>query len=108
MAIGIELCNIPHISLHCPKKQPCLLICIDDWFNLPGYASHFIPKEGHAYECITSPDDTINLICVSSGTITLLSTSNILNFPSSKSDSGIRYESYTISSSFCNEKSGYS
>ena len=56
-------------------------------------------KMGHAYECITSPDETINLICVSSGTITLLSTSSILSFPCSKSDSGTRYESYTIPSS---------
>ena len=45
---GIELCSIPHISEHCPKKQPFLFINTDTWFNLPGYASHFIPKAGQA------------------------------------------------------------
>ena len=38
-------------------------------------------------------------MCVNSGNITLLSTSNILNPPSSKSDSGIIYESNSIDSS---------
>ena len=48
-----------------------------------------------------------NLICVNSGTITLLSTSNILNRPSSKSDSGTIYESNSINSSSESIKSGY-
>ena len=48
ITIGIELCKIPHISEHCPKKEPSLLINTDIWLSLPGYASHFIPKAGHA------------------------------------------------------------
>ena len=71
------------------------------------YASHFIPKAGQAQECITSPDVIINLTCVNSGIITLLSTSNILKPPTSKSDSGTRYESNSIKSLFESKKSGY-
>ena len=41
---------------------------------------------------------TINLMCVSTGITTLLSTSNNLNCPNSKSDSGIIYESNSIES----------
>jgi hypothetical protein len=46
--IGIELCNIPHISEHCPKNVPSLFRYTEDWFSLPGYASHLIPSEGQA------------------------------------------------------------
>ena len=79
----------------------------ETWFNLPGYASHLIPKEGVANECITSPEVIINLTCVNSGIITLQSTSNNLKAPSSKSDSGTKYESNSINSSSVFKKSGY-
>lgn len=71
------------------------------------YASHLIPNEGQAKECITSPAVIINLTCVNSGKITRLSTSNILNLPSSKSESGTIYESNSINSSLESKKSGY-
>jgi len=58
-------------------------------------------------ECITSPAVIINLTWVNSGKITLLSTSNILNPPFSKSDSGTIYESNSINSSSVFKKSGY-
>jgi hypothetical protein len=54
------------------------------------YASHFTPNAGMAKLWITSAAVRINLVCVISGRITLLSTSNILNAPSSKSDSGTK------------------
>ena len=69
---------------------PNLLIKTENWFNLPGYASHLIPNAGIAKEWITSAAVRINLVCVISGRITLLSTSNILKAPSSKSDSGTK------------------
>lgn len=57
---------------------------------------------------MTSPEVITNLICDNSGTITLLSTSNILNPPeSSKSELGIIYESNSINSSLESIKSGY-
>ena len=36
ITIGIELCNIPHISEHCPKNEPSLLTSTDTWLSLPG------------------------------------------------------------------------
>jgi hypothetical protein len=54
------------------------------------YASHLTPNAGIANEWITSAAVRINLVCVISGRITLLSTSNILKAPSSKSDSGTK------------------
>ena len=36
ITIGIELCNIPHISEHCPKNDPSLLTRTDIWLSLPG------------------------------------------------------------------------
>ena len=71
------------------------------------YASLFIPNDGTAKLWITSPAVMINLTCVSSGRMTLLSTSNILKAPSSKSDSGTIYESNSINSSSEFKKSGY-
>ena len=71
------------------------------------YASHLIPKDGQAKECITSAAEITNLVCVNSGIITLLSTSNILKVPSSKSDSGTIYESNSTNSPSEFVKSGY-
>ena len=75
--------------------------------DIPGYASHFTPNAGIANEWITSAAVRINLVCVISGRITLLSTSNNLKAPSSKSDSGTKYESNSINSSSKFKKSGY-
>lgn len=36
ITIGIELCNIPHISEHCPKNVPSRFTRTETWFNLPG------------------------------------------------------------------------
>jgi hypothetical protein len=83
-------------------------MCTDTWFNLPGYASHLIPKDGHAKACITSPDLIIKRVCVNSGKINLLSTLNILKAPFSKSDSGTKYESNSIFSSSELKNSEYS
>lgn len=44
--VGIELCNIPQSSEHCPKNVPSLFIRADAWLSLPGYASALIPKAG--------------------------------------------------------------
>ena len=62
----------------------------DAWFNLPGVASIFIPKDGTAKEWSTSEAVTIILTWQLTGTVILLSTSNNLNCPNSKSDSGIK------------------
>lgn len=36
ITIGIELCNIPHISEHWPKNEPSLFIMTEIWLSLPG------------------------------------------------------------------------
>lgn len=68
----------------------------DVWFNLPGTASIFTPNDGTAQQCNTSVAVTITLMCVSTGTISLLSTSNNRNSPTFKSLSGTMYESKLI------------
>ncbi len=71
-----------------PRNLALLAQLMNSLHSFFFYASHLIPKEGQAKECITSAAETTNLVWVNSGIITLLSTSNILNLPSSKSVSG--------------------
>lgn len=65
----------PQISEHCPIKSPAYLIKQQNWFNRPGTASIFNPKEGTDQEWITSLEETIKWIGVFTGKIKELSTS---------------------------------
>jgi len=62
IAIGINPWFTPQSSLHCPKKVPVLVINNEVWFNRPGHASTFIPKEGIAQLCSTSAEVIRTLI----------------------------------------------
>ena len=46
ITIGINLWFAPQISEHCPKKTPGRCLMNLTWFNRPGTASAFTPKEG--------------------------------------------------------------
>jgi hypothetical protein len=48
--IGMNLWSTPHSSEHWPKKKPGWLIENIIWFNRPGMASTFKPREGIAQE----------------------------------------------------------
>ena len=65
--IGIKEWLDPQISEHCPENRP---ICFENkkiWFNRPGRASTFIPKEGIVQEWITSADETKDRISILTG-----------------------------------------
>lgn len=48
--IGIKEWFIPQISEHCPVKIPNRLENKKIWFNRPGIASTFVPKDGTVHE----------------------------------------------------------
>lgn len=79
ITIGIKLWLAPQISEHWPKNSPGRLISNLIWFNRPGIASIFFPKDGIAHEWITSEDETIIRSWVFIGIIILLSTSSNRN-----------------------------
>ena len=62
--IGMKPWFTPQTPLHCPKEVPSLLTNKEVWFNLPGQASIFKPKEGTAQLCKTSAAVTKTLIWV--------------------------------------------
>lgn len=74
--MGIKLWPAPQISEHCPIRIVGRLIINEIWFNRPGVASAFTPKEGIVHEWITS-FDVINIrVGVIGGTIILLDVFN--------------------------------
>ena len=79
----------PQISEHCPKNNPNRFKLKLDWFNRPGLASIFTPKEGIVHEWITSVEDTIIRIWVLIGIIRRLLTSNKRKLNSFNSLEGI-------------------
>jgi len=70
----------PQISEHWPKNKPGRLELKLIWFNRPGVASIFTPKEGIVQEWITSADVTNIRIWVLNGTTIRLSTSSNRKF----------------------------
>lgn len=59
------------------------------WFNRPGMASVFSPRDGTAHECSTSSDEISIRIVISIGSTTRLSTSNSRSSPGFSSCVGI-------------------
>ena len=55
--IGINEWFVPQISEHCPEYSPTRLENKNNWFNRPGKASTFTPRDGIAQEWITSADE---------------------------------------------------
>lgn len=96
ITIGMKLWFVPQISEHCPKNNPGRLINILVWFNRPGVASIFTPKDGTVHECKTSAAETIIRTCVLIGKTIRLSTSSNRNMFLSSSFVGIMYESNSI------------
>ena len=66
----------PQISEHWPKKIPVWFIKKLVWFNRPGVASIFTPKEGIVQECKTSAAVTKIRDWNLKGRLILLSVSN--------------------------------
>jgi len=79
ITIGINLWFVPQISEHCPKNKLDRLIKKFVWFNRPGVASIFTPKAGIVHEWRTSAAVTKIRICLLTGKIIRLSTSNRRN-----------------------------
>lgn len=68
--IGIKEWLVPQISEHCPVNSPTRLDKRKIWFNRPGRASTFIPKDGMVHEWITSADETKPRINIFTGRYT--------------------------------------
>ena len=94
--MGINLWFAPQISEHWPKKIPGRCLINFTWFNRPGIASAFTPKEGTVQACKTSADEINIRIWILYGIIVRLSTSNKRNIFDSNSFWGIIYESNSI------------
>merc|ERR1719350_75382 len=86
-------CWLPQISELCPQRTPGSTLIKLIWFTRPGMASAFTPNDGIVQECSTSALDTRTRIFLNRGTTIRLSVSSCRNIPSSKSLSGIIYES---------------
>ena len=65
--IGIKEWLVPQISEHCPVYNPTRFENKKIWFNRPGRASTFIPKEGIVQEWITSADVIKDRISIFTG-----------------------------------------
>lgn len=94
--IGINLWFAPQISEHWPKYIPGRLEEEKHWFNRPGIASIFKPKDGIVHEWITSVDEIRNLMFVFIGITKLLSVSKRRIEFKFISDSGIINESNSL------------
>ena len=79
----------PQISEHCPKKTPGRWLINLIWFNRPGTASAFTPKEGTVHACKTSELEINIRIWMLYGKTVRLSTSNKRNMLLSSSLEGI-------------------
>ena len=107
--IGINLWLAPQISEHWPKYSPGRWIINLSWFNRPGTASAFTPKDGTVHEWSTSAEDTRTRTWVCVGRTVRLSTSSNRNIPSSSSPLGTIYLSNSsLSPLFKVQKSLYS
>jgi len=77
--MGINLWFAPQISEHWPKKTPHRLTKNITWFNRPGIASVFTPKEGTLQEWMTSEPVATKQMYEFKGRTKELSTSNKRN-----------------------------
>lgn len=93
IAMGINVWLAPQISEHWPKYSPGRRIVKPIWFNRPGIASTFTPRDGIAQEWITSAAVINMRTSRPIGSTTRLSVSSRRYSPILRSEIGVIYES---------------